>query len=72
MLRMTRGCNATETLPVTPEAITLGLTVGQRREALPTNFELVIVVGYGYRYCIPMIKHEAAAPVPCRASVTDC
>lgn len=25
MLRMTRGCRATETLPVTPEAITLGL-----------------------------------------------
>lgn len=31
MLRITRGCKATETLPVTPEAITLGLaTVTQR------------------------------------------
>lgn len=29
MLRMTRGCRATETLPVTPDAITLGLAVGQ-------------------------------------------
>lgn len=27
MLRMTRGCKATETLPVTPEAMTLGPTV---------------------------------------------
>lgn len=33
MLRITRGCKATETLPVTPAAITLGLaTVAQTQK----------------------------------------
>lgn len=31
MLRITRGCKATETLPVTPEAITLGLAAVMQR-----------------------------------------
>lgn len=38
MLRITRGCKATETLPVTPEAITLGLAAErQTRAALNTT-----------------------------------
>lgn len=31
MLRITRGCKATETLPVTPEAITLGLAENRKQ-----------------------------------------
>lgn len=32
MLRITRGCKATETLPVTPEAMTLGLAADTKEK----------------------------------------
>lgn len=47
MLRMTRGCKATETLPVTPDTITLGLAVGQRERV-------------GFLYCWSSLKPNVA------------
>lgn len=39
MLRITRGCKATETLPVTPEAITLG----QATDTYERGFNTVVL-----------------------------
>lgn len=37
MLRITSGCKATETLPVTPEAITLGLAADTEEKGWNTH-----------------------------------
>lgn len=38
MLRITRGCKATETLPVTPEAMTLGLAANTEEKLEQNSF----------------------------------